>query len=235
MTVALEPETEKQDEEHEEESCHGGDGFDGNSYDDDGGDDDGRPDPDPPPESAAQLPPDVFGMLVFIASEFVLFAVMIFAFVRARTGQLTWPPPGQPRLPLLLTDVNTFILLASGFTMYRAWRHILAGNQRALRVWLLITTGLGAVFLMVQGVEWVRLIGFGLTVTANIYGATFYVIIGAHALHVFIAILILMIVWRRASRNVYTRTSHTGVILCSLFWGFVVLVWPILYVVVYLI
>ena len=141
---------------------------------------------------------------------------------------------GQPRLPLLISSINTFILMISGLTMFQAWCYIRDGYICAFQRQVFITTVLGLVFLMFQGFEWFNLIRFGLKVTANLYGATFYVLIGMHALHVLIAVQVLIFVWRKALRGAYTKRDHSGLIMGGLFWGFVVLIWPILFIVVYL-
>jgi heme/copper-type cytochrome/quinol oxidase subunit 3 len=232
MTLVVDQDT--QSETRQDEVSHD-DGFDGGNFDDDGhggGDDDGDGGDDAAP-SGASLSADVLGMLVFIASEMVLFLALIFTFVWARSRYPEWPPAGQPRLPLEVTSVNTLVLLTSGYTMYRAWHAIREGGY-ALHQWLFLTSLLGVVFLTVQGFEWVRLIRFGLTVSGNLYGATFYTLIGAHALHVFIAVQVLLVVWHRARRGLYSPAHHTGVVMSGLFWGFVVLIWPILFVMVYL-
>jgi heme/copper-type cytochrome/quinol oxidase subunit 3 len=93
---------------------------------------------------------------------------------------------------------------------------------------------LGAVFLAVQGIEWLRLIHFGLTVSSSVYGGLFYTLIGFHALHVVGALLWLMCVWLLAKRGRFTRDRHTGVQTCAMYWLFVVGLWPVLYGLVYL-
>jgi len=118
--------------------------------------------------------------------------------------------------------------------MYRAWSHIRQGDPGALSRWLLITTILGSLFLTVQGIEWFRLISFGLTANANVYGATFYVIVGFHALHVMAAVGALLYVLRRSTFLVYTAKGCSGVSMCALFWLFVVLIWPVIFLTVYL-
>ena len=180
------------------------------------------------------MSPEVLGMVMFVLSEVVLFGALIFAFAWARSGQPVWPPPGQPRLPLGITGLNTILLLVSGITVYRAWYHIRSGSALQLRRWLLVTTFLGATFLAIQGVEWVRLISFGLTAAANLYGATFYIIVGFHAIHVLIAVCVMAYVARRSSTGFYTPENHSGVSVAAIFWFFVVLVWPLIYLIVYL-
>lgn len=177
---------------------------------------------------------NVLGMLVFIASEAVLFLTLIVTFAVVRAGYPEWPPSDQPRLPVMMSFLNTLVLLGSGAAMFGAWRSIRRGRVPSSRRFLTTATLLGILFLVVQGVEWVRLIDFGLTVSQNIYGAVFYVMIGMHALHVFIAVLGLLHVSRRFNDGAYTREAHDGLTMGGMFWGFVVLVWPLLFVFVYL-
>lgn len=207
-------------------------GDDGDHGGGDGGEDDDRI--DPAPVVLSSISSNVLGMLIFIASELVLFLVLIIVFSLARAGHSEWPPMGQPRLPLLISSINTFILMISGLTMFQAWRYIRDGYICAFQRQVFITTVLGLVFLMFQGFEWFNLIRFGLKVTANLYGATFYVLIGMHALHVLIAVQVLIFVWSKALRGAYTERDHSGLIMGGLFWEFVVLIWPILFIVVYL-
>ncbi len=197
-----------------------------------GGGDDGPP--GSPSAAPSAMGTNVLGMLVFIASEAVLFLTLIVTFAVVRAGYPEWPPSDQPRLPVMMSFFNTFVLLGSGAAMFGAWRSIRRGRVAYSRRLLNTATLLGILFLVVQGVEWIRLIDFGLTVTQNIYGAVFYVMIGMHALHVFIAVLGLLYVSRRFGKGAYTREAHDGLTMGGMFWGFVVLVWPLLFVFVYL-
>lgn len=198
--------------------------------DGDGGD---RPDDDDgytgPPLSNARL-----GMLVFLGAETMFFAALIGSFLVFRLANDTWPPVAMPRLPVAITGVNTLILLYSAYTMRRANRAIQAGQQQALVAQLLRTAALGVVFLAIQGYEWTKLIGYGLTLSSGIYGATFYTLIGCHGLHVLGAVVWLVSVLVRAMRQRYTATRRTGVVLCGMYWYYVVSLWPVLYWLVYL-
>jgi len=185
-------------------------------------------------EMAPGLDKGLLGLLIFLGTEVMFFAGLISAFLILRAGSPEWPPFGQPRLPVEVTAVNTVLLLFSGFTMHRATRAIRQDDRRRLTLWLLATAVLGVVFLGVQGVEWLRLVHFGLTVSSSNYGATFYTLIGAHGLHVLAAVLVVAFVLTRAAAGRYSMASHTGVELCQLYWLFVVGVWPVLYVLVYL-
>ena len=206
---------------------NGGDDFNRGGDDGDGDSGEGR--------SERSVSTNILGMLIFIVSEIALFLALIVAFELARSGQSEWPPPGQPRLPVGVTLVNTGVLLLSGYTMLRAWLDVKTGWEYSFHRWLLFTCILGTLFLLIQGYEWTQLIGYGLSIKANLYGAAFYTIIGAHALHVLIAIQTVIYVWRRALKGAYSVQNHEGIALAGLFWGFVVLIWPILFVTVYLI
>ena len=172
--------------------------------------------------------------LMFLGAEAMFFAGLMGAFLVFRLGSEVWPPPFQPRLPILVTGVNTLILIASAITMILAL-HANRQAERARLVSLLSWTAiLGTVFLLLQGYEWVRLIHFGLTVSSSVYGGLFYTLIGFHGVHVFGALVWLLGVWVRARQGNYTKKSYVGLQTCSMYWIFVVALWPVLYGLVYL-
>ncbi len=148
-----------------------------------------------------QLIPDaVLGMLLFVLIEVMLFAGMISAFAIIKSSAPVWPPLDQPRLPVGETAFNTAALLASGLFLFRA--RILFERDRgsALRP-LGIALGLGALFVLLQGAEWVALVREGLTLTSSSLGSFFYLIVGAHALHAVPAIVLLGRIWLRLRRG----------------------------------
>ncbi len=98
--------------------------------------------------------------------------------------------------------------------------------------WLLVSAILGTGFLMVQGIEWVRLVDFGLTMTSSLYGSTFYVLIGVHGLHVAGGLVGLLVVLAQVLREVHA-TGDRSLRLCRMYWWFVVGIWPVLYLLVY--
>ncbi len=182
------------------------------------------------------MPMEILGMYLFIASELIIFITLLFILFWLRSGLVAdWPPPDQPRLPIGITGINTVFLLASGYTMYRAYRAVKQNLTTQLTRWLMITCVLGVVFLTVQGFEWIRLMRFGLSMASSLYGAMFYSIIGLHAIHVLVTVLVLLYLWVRSSSGIYNAERHTGVVLGFMFWMFVVLIWPVLYVLVYLV
>jgi cytochrome c oxidase subunit 3 len=171
----------------------------------------------------------VLGMLLFILTEIMLFAGMISAFAIAKAGAPVWPPPGQPRLPIEATAVNTLILLASGYVLYQAQRRFSTDREAARRPFF-IAFALGSFFVLLQGFEWVRLIGQGLTLQSSALGSFFYLIVGVHALHAVAALLLL----GHTGRRMLSGWLHPSQLATSaVLWYFVVGVWPIVYAVVY--
>jgi cytochrome c oxidase subunit 3 len=193
-----------------------------------GDDGDGRDDQPEPPINNARL-----GVMLFIGAEGMFFAGLLSSFLVFRTGSTVWPPPFQPRLPIVVTAVNTCILLWSSYTMYRALRAIRRGNAQGLVDWLRLTALLGLIFLSVQGYEWARLLQFGLTLSSSVYGATFYTIIGCHAAHVFGAVIWLLIILAMARKHRFGPEQCVGVQVCGIYWSFVVALWPLLFGLVY--
>jgi heme/copper-type cytochrome/quinol oxidase subunit 3 len=174
----------------------------------------------------------VLGMLIFIFTEIMFFAGLISAhsIVRSQAAGQMWPPYGQPRLPVQETAVNTAALLASGIVLVIAW-FAFRRERSSAKIPLLLSILLGAFFVWFQGMEWAALLGEGLTMQSSSYGGFFYLIVGAHALHAVGAILALGWAWLRLNRDELTTQQLATV---SAFWYFVVLVWPVLYVKVYL-
>ncbi len=190
---------------------------------------DGRTEPRP---TVKLLPDGVMGMLLFVFTEAMLFAGLISAHTIVKSGAAgqMWPPFGQPRLPVEETALNTAALLMSGIVLVFAQ---LAYRRRASRALgpLLVSVVLGMFFVVFQGVEWVALIGEGLTLQSSSYGGFFYLIVGTHAVHAIGAIACLAWAWLRLRAGRLTPAQFGTV---QLLWYFVVLVWPVLYLRVYL-
>jgi heme/copper-type cytochrome/quinol oxidase subunit 3 len=172
----------------------------------------------------------VLGMVIFLMAEAMLFAGLISAYLILRAGTEIWPPPGQPRLPAAITLLNSVILIASGVTMTRAAARIGRCSRGTALRWLGATLLLGATFLTVQGIEWARMLRFGLQASHGVYGGLFYTLIGCHAAHVLVAVLALLVLVTRLATS-EMPPAHLQVL--QLYWLFVVAVWPVLYLLVY--
>ena len=179
-----------------------------------------------------RLPNSVLGMIIFIVTEIMFFAALMSAHTIARATALggIWPPAGQPRLPVERTAINTAILLLSGMLLWIGGRRISHDRKSGLR-YVAGAIAAGMAFVSLQGVEWVALLREGLTMTSSNHGAFFYLIVGTHALHAVVAIVALTWVYLRMRRGLLIPSAFTAT---QLFWYFVVIVWPVIYLRVYL-
>jgi heme/copper-type cytochrome/quinol oxidase subunit 3 len=170
------------------------------------------------------VPSVVLGTAIYLASALMLFAGFVSAYLVLRGSARAWPPAGQPRYPIVVTTVNTLVLLASGACVWRARRE---ADAIACGRWMRRAAWLGALFVIVQGIEWARLVAFGLLRGDGPYAGTFYTLVGTHALHALAGLAFLALAARaRAPRRDVASAA-------ALYWGFVVLIWPILYALVF--
>lgn len=188
--------------------------------------------PSPAGTGGKRLPNSVLAMIIFVFAEVMFFAGLISAHTIARSMALggVWPPAGQPRLPVERTAVNTAILLVSGIFLWMGNRRMNTEPDRALR-YVAGAIATGITFVLLQGVEWVALLREGLTMTSSNHGAFFYLIVGAHALHAVAAIVALTWVYFLMRRGTCSRSAFTTT---QVFWYFVVILWPVIYLRVYL-
>ncbi len=190
------------------------------------------PTPTRAPVQRAPFDAAVFGVVVFITTELMFFAGLLSAYniARGRVPMSIWPPPDQPRLPIESTAVNSSFLLVSGVLIWLAVRSLRGRSSSALRLavagWLA-----GALFVGLQGREWVSLLAQGLTMQKSTHASFFYLIVGTHGLHAVGGLLALGWVVQRLMRGTATLSQLRA---ASVFWAFVVLIWPMIYVMVYL-
>jgi heme/copper-type cytochrome/quinol oxidase subunit 3 len=165
------------------------------------------------------------GTIFFIIAELMYFGGLISTFFVMRSQYEVWPPPGQPSYPVLQTFFNSLFLFASGILIY-------IFDKKRNFTFLLLTILSGAVFLLLQGREWVQLVRFGLTMTSSSYGSIFYLIVGSHAVHAFGGLIWLIIAFLISRKK--SSLSTPSIESASLFWKFVVLIWPVIYVSLFL-
>ncbi|HYJ58044.1 MAG TPA: cytochrome c oxidase subunit 3 [Methyloceanibacter sp.] len=197
-----------------------------------------------------------YGMILFIASEVMFFVAWFWAYfdaalypdsavTYARTQVLggQWPPipsaeadvPGLGSFkhafdPWGLPFVNTLILLTSGTTVTWAHHALLHNDRQGLKWGLVLTIVLGALFTVVQVIEYV---GAGFSYSGNIYGATFFMATGFHGFHVIIGTIFLIVCLVRANLGHFTSTQHLGFEFAAWYWHFVDVVWLFLFSCIY--
>jgi heme/copper-type cytochrome/quinol oxidase subunit 3 len=175
-----------------------------------------------------------WGMLVVIATEATLFAILLatYFYVRFRTPG-AWPPDGLAEPKLLKPIVMTLLLMASSATVYLAERGSRSGNLRYLHAGLAGTFVLGLSFLILQGFEYhEKLAQFD--PQTNAYGSLFYTITGLHGTHVIVGLLLLAWTQFFAWRGAYAAENHVAVQVSALYWHFVHIVWLFVFASLYL-
>jgi cytochrome c oxidase subunit 3/cytochrome o ubiquinol oxidase subunit 3 len=173
------------------------------------------------------------GMFSLIAGESAVFAIFVVAYVFYLGKSLTGPTPVQV---LEVPIFGTICLLSSSFTIWRAERAVENDRMASFTAWLGATIALAAIFLTSTVVEWRKLIyQDGLTISTNLFGTTFYSLVGLHATHVVVGLFLLTSVFVFSLFGwVDSRQSERfGVV--ALYWHFVDAVWIVVFSVVYLI
>ena len=164
----------------------------------------------------------VLGMLLFIASEIMLFGSFFTAYFFIRvSGSDPWPLPPF-HLPVFVAGVNTAILVTSSFTMHWALQSIKRGNRAGLQAGLVLTFFMGLAFLLTQVDEYARV---GFAPHDGAFGTIFYCLTGLHGAHVFVGLTILLFMTIRAFRGHFSPEHHHGVEIGGIYWHFVDVMW----------
>jgi cytochrome c oxidase subunit 3 len=171
------------------------------------------------------------GMLLFIASEVMVFGSFFTAYFFIRiVNEYPWPPEGD-ELPVFVAGVNTAILVTSSFTMHWALQSIKRGSRAGLQAGMVLTFALGLVFLLTQAREYSRV---GFAPHDNAFGTIFYGLTGLHGAHVFIGLTLLLMVTIRAFRGHFSPEHHHGVEIPGIYWHFVDVMWIVVYTTIYI-
>lgn len=173
----------------------------------------------------------IVGMACLIVAESAIFLIFVVAYVYYIGKSLSGPLPAQV---LDLPVLGTICLLSSSITIHFAVSALRKANVRSCTLWMAGTVLLGAIFLMTTAREWYRLIhDFGLTIRTNLFGTTFYSLVGLHATHVVIGLIMLTTALALLlSGRVGERHAERLEVL-SLYWHFVDGVWVVVFLVVY--
>ena len=170
-------------------------------------------------------------MASLIIAEAAIFTIFVVAYLFYVGKSLTGPTPGE----VLETPIFfTICLLSSSLTIHYAGKFLEKGKRNAfLSLWSL-TILLGGLFLFGTGQEWHRLIyEHGLTISTNLFGTTYYSLVGLHAFHVTVGMIMLVIVAIFALAGRVDTEHSRRVEVLSLYWHFVDGVWVVVFIVVY--
>ena len=173
----------------------------------------------------------IVGMACLIVAESAIFLIFVVAYIYYIGKSLSGPTPAQVlELPIL----GTICLLSSSVTVHFAVSGLRKNNIRGCTLWLAGTVLLGAVFLMSTAREWYHLIhDFGLTIRTNLFGTTFYSLVGLHATHVVIGLIMLTIALALLLSGRVKEKHAERLEVLSLYWHFVDGVWVVVFLVVY--
>jgi cytochrome c oxidase subunit 3 len=173
------------------------------------------------------------GMFSLIAAESAIFTIFVVAYIFYLGKSISGPTPTDVlELPIL----GTICLLSSSLTIHLAVRALRNAKVGAFGLWWFVTLALGTIFLVGTGREWHHLIyDKGLTVSTNLFGTTYYSLVGLHAFHVTvgligIALAMIFTIFGKVQPEHGERAE-----IFSLYWHFVDVVWVIVFTVVYLI
>ena len=172
------------------------------------------------------------GMAALIVAESAIFTIFVVAYLFYTGKSIAGPMPGE----VLETPVfYTICLLSSSITVHLAGTALRRGGQRAfLSLWLL-TVMLGGLFLFGTAQEWRRLIyEKGLTISTNLFGTTYYSLVGLHASHVIAGMIMLLIVSFFGLTGRVDRDQSGRIAVLSMYWHFVDVVWIVVFTVVYI-
>jgi cytochrome c oxidase subunit 3/cytochrome o ubiquinol oxidase subunit 3 len=173
------------------------------------------------------------GMLSLIVAELAIFTIFVVAYLFYIGKSLTGP---LPKDVLEVPIFATICLLSSSLTIHAAVRALHGGKINAFRRWWFVTMTLGLIFLVETGREWYHLIfEKGLTISTNLFGTTYYSLVGLHAFHVTVGLICIAIAMFLALLGKVKQEHGERADVFSLYWHFVDMVWIVVFTVVYVI
>jgi len=173
------------------------------------------------------------GMYCLIAAEAAIFTIFVVAYIFYIGKSVSGP---QPKDVLRAPIFYSVCLLASSLTIHIAIRQLTEGSRAAFGRWWLLTILLGGTFLFGTAKEWNHLIfDEGLTVSTNLFGTTYYSLVGLHGFHVTMGLLAFIIVALFYFTGRLGRKHSERLEVLSMYWHFVDAVWVVVFLVVYVI
>jgi heme/copper-type cytochrome/quinol oxidase subunit 3 len=177
-----------------------------------------------------------WGMVLFIAVEATLFALLLasYFYLRFRSGPV-WPPDGIENPKLTLVLIMSAVLWSSSIPIHLAHGAIRRDQQHKMQVCLALGFLLGAAFLVLQCVvEYPEILRHEFTPRTNAYGSMFFTITGLHGGHVAVGLLMNAWVQVRARQGAFDQHRHVSVQNFVMYWHFVDVVWVFVLATLYL-
>jgi heme/copper-type cytochrome/quinol oxidase subunit 3 len=176
-----------------------------------------------------------FAMWLYLASEVVIFGVLIATYVVFRYNNPELVKEAHKGISIGLVGFNTFLLLGSSWAMVMGLLSIQRNKREDFMRWIGLTTVLGAIFVGLQYVEYQELAHHGITLYTHEFGMRFYAMTGFHGFHVIIGVLWALFLLWNGSKGRYSADNYIGVEIFGLYWHFVDVVWIFLFTLIYLV
>lgn len=174
----------------------------------------------------------IVGMTCLVIAESAIFSIFVIAYLYYIGKSLTGP---APRDVLEIPIFATVCLLSSSITVHFAVHDLRLAKVQRCALWLAATVLLGSIFIASTAYEWYDLIyRHGFTIRTNLFGTTFYSLVGLHASHVIVGLAMLLTALIFALRGQVTRHHAERLEVLSIYWHFVDAVWVVVFTVVYI-
>lgn len=187
------------------------------------------------PEATSTFePPGGLLVWIVIVVETVTFGAGLVTFAMSRRDEPAVFAAGRAALHQPLALANTLVLLTGGWLMANAVASLRQGRTKAAEGWILAASASGATFLALKGVEWAEKLRHGLGLHHDSFFTYYWLLTGFHFLHVAVAVVILLGLYRGIRQGRYTRASHLDVESGGAFWHMCDLIWLLVYPTIYL-
>ena len=189
--------------------------------------------PHHPLEGWTQPSRGIVGMACLVLAESAIFIIFVVAYLFYIGRSVSGP---TPREVLEFPIFATICLLSSSITVHFAVHALRGSHVGRCAAWLAATVLLGGIFIGATAMEWYDLIyHYGLTIRTNLFGTTFYSLVGLHASHVIVGLIMLTLTFIFAITGKLAQVHSERLEVISIYWHFVDAVWVVVFTVVYII
>jgi len=185
-----------------------------------------------------QYPAGDFGIWLVIYMELITFGGLFVSYAFARRGEVELFNDSQLMLSQTSGFINTLILLTSSFFIIKAIAAIKRFDPTVAKekasLWLLSAMGLGGLFLIIKGLEFMEKYEQGINISTNTFFMFYFIMTIFHFLHVVLGLVILFNIYKNTKRGEYSATEYSGMETGAVYWHLVDLLWIVLFPLVYI-
>ena len=187
--------------------------------------------PTPSKDLALRTHPLVFGLVLFLASDLMIFGGFIASYFSLRGLANVWPPPGVT-LDKTSAAVGTGMLAASSASMLLVTHYLARNKFTVSRMWLGVSILLGTAFVFLSYRDW---LANTFRIDTNAYGSLFYIMTGFHVCHVSTGVLLMIMLFGNMRKAAFQRDRRAGAEAIGFFWHFVFLIWLLIWGSIYVV